>query len=631
MQPPLLRLSLLVTTEVAMGSDETLPMPVEQPDSAAPVVGGHGCAHIYDQPRATCPHPVPAEADRCLWHNPTVTKSDAYVARLVAAAAVSGSGDLCEAKLASLVAPGLHLAAADLSRADLRDAELDGADLTNVVLAGANLRRASLRRARLAGADLTGADLAGTNFSGADLHDAKLAGARLDATVFNAADLSGADFTGAEIRSFRWNHRTRLDRISGLEMSGNMADETWPHPAVAGGSLADPDPEDDRTREFRPVPPSAQRPAAVAASDLFAPEGPNLDPGPAPTRRGPWMAVAVVAAVLAAAGTTLGVWGLRTAAAMPRDAATAATERDAAVRQAEANLVEVRSLQARVAELDAAIASARSDTQRAKDEAVVRRAEAEDARRRLVAAETDLIRLRDADDRSALMALRLAEAKRLAREQATELAKQERVGGILSAGVRQLRDENAQLSKAVNERITEERRVDLLTVEAARLKQENEVLQADRDALAVRERRLAGDLAESRQAIEAYLMRVAEADLGAVLGDDAAKLPLLPVKVGSPIALRGSDCLISLRLEEAPGGVTAKLVVQRPAGLANPDIGVILYDRHEKPLRRLGFGFPHVDAGAPFASATATVACETFPVFARVVISPATSTPVGAR
>lgn len=617
-----------------MAIDDTLPMPAASPEVApppAPAPGG--CAHIYDQARAACPHPVPAEADRCLWHNPAVAKSDAYVARLVAAAAASAKGDLAEAKLAALSAPGGKFPGIDLSRADLRDAELDGADLTGAVLAGANLRRASLRRARLTGADLSGADLAGTNCTGADLRTAKLCGARLDATVFNAADLTGADLSGAEIRSFRWNHRTRLDGVVGWQMSESGDDETRPHPALGSGALDEPDPEDDRTREFRPLPAavSAKRPAAVAASDLFAMEGPNPSPLPAPSRRGPWLALAVVAVALAVAGTALGVWGLRTAAAMPRDTAIVAGERDAALRQAEANLAEVRRLQTLNANLDTVAASARSEAQRAKDEAAVRRAEAEDSRRRLVAAETDLVRLRDADDRAALMALRLDEAKRLARDQATEMAKQERVGGILSQGVRQLRDENERLSKAVNERIAEERRADQLAAEASRLKQENDSLKTDRDALAIRERRLTGDLAESRRAIDAYLARVAEADLGAVLGDDAAKLPLLTVKAGTPIALGGGDYMVSLRLDPAAGGVTAKLVVQRPAGLANPDVGVILYDRQERPLRRLGFGFPHVDAGAPFASATATVACETFPAFARVIVSPAATPPVGAR
>ena len=610
-----------------MGADETLPMPAAQADAAPPPAAPGGCAHIYDQSRAACPHTLPAEADRCLWHNPAVAKGDAYVARLVAAAAASANGDLVEARLAGLVGPGLRLAGVDLSRADLRNAELDGADLTGALLTGANLRRA-----RLAGADLSGADLTGTNFTGADLHGARFAGACLEGTLLNAADLSGVDLGKAEVRSLRWNYRTRLEGVTGLEIAAGTADETRPNPAQGGGSLADPDPEDDRTREFRPISTDdSTKRLAATASDLFAPAGPNQSVLPAPSRRGPWVAVAVVAVVLAAAGTTLGVWGLRTAAAVPHQAATAASERDAALRQAEANLAEVRSLQAQAAGLEAATASARSDMQRAKDEAAVRRAEAEDARRRLVAAETDLVRLRDADDRSALMALRLDEAKRLARDQAVEMAKQERVGGILSAGVRQLRDENARLSKAVDERITEERRGDLLAAEVSRLRQENEGLKTDRAGLAERERRLSGDLVESRRAIEAYLARVAEADLGAVLGDDAAKLPLLTVKAGSPIALGGGDYLVSLRLDPVAGGVTAKLVVQRPAGLANPDIGVILYDRQERPLRRLGFGFPHIDAGAPFASATATVACETFPAFARVIVSPATTAPVGAR
>lgn len=612
-----------------MGSDDTLPMPVPAPEAQ---VQPGGCAHVFADARTQCPHPVPEGADRCIWHNPAVLKGDAYVARLVTAAAAAARGDLAEARLAGLVAPGIRLAGADLRRADLRDAELDGADLAGANLAGAVLRRASLRRARLGGADLTGADLAGTNLAGADLRSAKLAGAVLDGTVINAADLGDADLTGADVRSFRWNHRTNLGGVRGFAMPAGEDAPTAPHTAVDLSPLADPDPADDRTREFRPVaaPASALRPAAVAASDLLAPEGPNPPPTPAPTRRGPWPAVALAAVIVALAATTLGIWGLRAAAAIPADAARVASERDAALRQAEANLDEVRRLQARSAELETAAAAARTDTQHARDEASLRRAEAEDARRRLTAAETDLVRLRDADDRSALMALRLDEAKRLAREQAVEMAKQERVGGILSDGVRQLREENARLSKVVNERIAEERRADLLAAEAARLRAENEGLKADHEAFASRERRLTADLAESRRAIDAYLARVAEADLGTVLGDDAAKLPLLPVKPGSPLAL-GGDFLVSLRLDPVEGGIAAKLVVQRPAGMANPDVGVILYDKDEKPLRRLGFGFPRVDPGAPFASASATVASATFPAFARVIVSPAATAPVGAR
>lgn len=611
-----------------MADDSTMVVPATPPP--APAVPG-GCSHAFAAQRGPCPHPAPPDADRCIWHNLAVRKGDPYVARLVAAAVVAARGDLAEAQLAGLIAPGIALGGVDLSRADLRDAELDGADLAAAHLAGAVLRRASLRRARLAGADLAQADLTGANLAGADLSGASLAGATLDGTVLNGADLSGADLGGAQIRSFRWNHRTRLDGVRGFALPPAEGDATAPHPAMASSLLVD-DPEDDRSREFTAVAdhPSAARPSAMAASDLLAPLGANGPPLPAPSRRGPWMLVAGIACVLAAGGFAFGAWGLRAAAARPADAERVAAERDAALKQAEANLAEVRKLQGRAAGLEEAVAAARTEAQRAKDEGLLRRAEADDARKRLAASETELIRLRDADDRSALMALRLSEAQKLSRDQAAEMARQEQLGGILSTGVRQLRDENARLSKIVDERVAEEHRADRLAADVARLNRDGEALRAERDALALRERRLAADLADSQRAIQGYLARVAEADLGSVLGDDTAKVPLVPVKAGSPIALSG-DYLVSLNLDRIPGGVAAKLVVQRPEGVANPDVSVILYDKDQRPLRRLGFGFPHVDAGPPFASANANLACETFPTFARVIVSPSVTAPVGAR
>jgi hypothetical protein len=342
------------------------------------------------------------------------------------------------------------------------------------------------------------------------------------------------------------------------------------------------------------------------------------------------MAVAAVAATLAIAGTALGVWGLRAAAAQPQDAVRLAAELNAASRQAEANLAEVRRLQAALASAEDATGTARDQAARASDEVTVRRAELEDARRRLQSADVELGRLRDASDRAALMALRLAESQALAREQAVQLQRQERVGEILAGGVRQLRDENARLDAVVSERVAQERRADLLAAELATLKQDLEAQRSERTALATRERRLTQDLADSRTAIQGYLARVAEADLGNVLGDQASQLPLLPVKPGASLAL-GGDFLVSLRLEATDGGLDAKLVVQRPMAAANPDISVVFYDADQRPLRRVGFGFPHVDRGAPFASASAQIACDRFPSFARVIVSPAASEPVGVR
>lgn len=596
---------------------------LEETRPAAPAVVT--CAHRFAGERGPCPHLPAPESTLCVWHNPLVDKGDAYVARLVAQAAQAARGDLAEARLGGLHAPGLALAKADLARADLRDAVLDGADLAGASLAGAVLRRASLKRADLTGADLRGADLAGANLGGAELAGTRLAGAVLDGTVLKGARAAGADFTGADWRSVRWSRRSRLAGATGLP------DELAA--AVAGPEPAEDDPSADESRvwERGTAHPSALRPAAVAASDLLAlSDGPNGPPLPSRTRRGPWLAVAAAAAVLACAGTAFGVWGLRIAAAGPQDGARLAAEAAASARQAEANLAEVRRLQAALAVAEEAQAAARTAAARSADDAAMRRAEAEDARRRLIAAEADVARLRDADDRAALMALRLAEGQRLAREQAEQLQRQEKVGAILAEGVRQLRGENARLDAVVGERVAQERRADQLAAELATVKQELETVRGERTALSARERRLAQDLADSNAVIQGYLARVAEADLGHVLGDDAARQPLLPVKAGAPIAL-GGDYLLSLRLDRTDDGLAARLVVQRPAAAANPDVSVVLYDAQQRPLRRLGFGFQHVDRGAPFASASAQVACDIFPAFARVIVSPSATAPVGAR
>ncbi len=596
---------------------------LDETHAAAPAVVV--CNHRFANERGPCPHFPAPESAICVWHNALVDKGDAYVARLVAQAAQAARGDLAEARLCGLHAPGIALAKADLTRADLRDAVLDGANLAGASLAGAVLRRASLKRADLHGADLRGADLAGVNLGGADLAGARLAGAVLDGTVLKGARAEGADFTGADWRSVRWSRRSRLAGASGLP------DELAA--AVAGPEPAEDDPGADESRvwERGEAHPSALRPAAVAASDLLAlPDGPNGPPLTSRPRRGPWLAVAAVAAAFALTGTAFGVWGLRAAAAGPQDGARLAAEAVASARQAEANLAEVRRLQVALASAEEAQAAARTAAARSADDAAMRRAETEDARRRLIAAEADVARLRDADDRAALMALRLAEGQRLAREQAEQLQRQEKVGTILAEGVRQLRSENARLDAVVGERVAQERRADQLSAELATVQQELETVRGERTALSARERRLAQDLANSNAVVQGYLARVAEADLGHVLGDEAALQPLLPVKAGSVIAL-GGDYLLSLHLDRTEDGLAAKLVVQRPAAAANPDVSVVLYDARQRPLRRLGFGFQHVDRGAPFASASAQVACDIFPAFARVIVSPAATAPVGVR
>lgn len=113
-----------------------------------------------------------------------------------------------------LIAPGVSLSNADLSRKNLSYANLSGADLKGVQLQeaciiyaqlsysdlsqaklnGTDFRNACLAASKLVEADLREANLESANLSGADLNSADLRSSQLDYT-----DLSGADLTNAKI------------------------------------------------------------------------------------------------------------------------------------------------------------------------------------------------------------------------------------------------------------------------------------------------------------------------------------------------------------------------------------------------------------------------------------------------
>jgi Pentapeptide repeats (8 copies) len=105
-------------------------------------------------------------------------------------------------------------AALDLRGADLRRRELSGAGLRGALLEGSRLHQARLRGADLRdaaaaglqapgadfeGADLRGADLRSANLRGAVLRDAHLAGTDLRGAQLVGVDLRGVDLTGAQL------------------------------------------------------------------------------------------------------------------------------------------------------------------------------------------------------------------------------------------------------------------------------------------------------------------------------------------------------------------------------------------------------------------------------------------------
>ena len=145
----------------------------------------------------------------------------------------------------------------------------------------------------------------------------------------------------------------------------------------------------------------------------------------------------------------------------------------------------------------------------------------------------------------------------------------------------------------------------------------------ERDTLLTNNQQLTGDLQSATRDIERYLARVNATHLQDYLTGDNNTVPLLAIQAGKPLALTG-DYLLTLRVDHGsqPGTVLTKIVVQRPNSATNPDITVVLYDEQHQPLRRLAYSFPHVDAGRPFVASATEVACERFPAYARIYVTP---------
>jgi uncharacterized protein YjbI with pentapeptide repeats len=583
------------------------------------------CTHTYQEGHAACAHPATGDANRCLWHNPLVAKSDVYIRELLTQADSLGRGDLSEFHLASLHWPNAHLPLRKLTRADLRDAHLDGADLSGCELSFANLRRTSLKHADLRGAKLTGADLSGTNLTEADLRDADLSGAQLSGTVLNGCDLRGANLAGATITDFRWNRRTRFAGVKGLDAdrTNRSGDgdptQSFPAPlALAGASAAelsaldDPDPELARTHLFAP---------AVSSEAQAAPV-----PAPAPTPitmpAYGWRWATAASLVFALGGVGVGAWSWQqrttTVAAMVTAVPDEHLQQEVAnlQRQHEADLEQIRVVQG----------SLRTNTDLAnslRQEAALRRAEVDALKGSLRASETDLQRAQAADDRATLLAQKVDELMHLNAELARETGRQEQVGRILADGVGRLKTENQTLASERDQQQIDRRHLTEVETEVQKLRDSVASLTTERTDLLARNAKLTGDLLAASRDIERYLARVNASHLQDYLTDDQSRVPLLTVVKGKPVAMSG-DYLLTLRVDQGQqaGTVSTQIVVQRPASATNPDVTVVLYDENQQPLRRIAYSFPHVDAGKPFVASTTEVACERFPAFARVMIAP---------
>jgi hypothetical protein len=609
------------------------------------------CSHAYRDPHAPCPHTVPPGGTLCIWHNPLVRKHGEYIPALLAQADAMAKGDLSDFSLAGLLRPRAALALRNLSGADLRDAFLDDSDLSGADLQGAVLRRASLKGADLRHARLHGADLTGANLSGADLRHADLTGCLLDGTILLAADLRQADVGGAILRGFHWNRLTRFAGITGLCPASSVdgeADETQSFPAPlaladhASGdvsALQDALPELTRTRLFAPLPATPRSVHGGIQDDAQRVAWPDADPvvggqadaatpasrasRPAWYHRPTLLAAASLALVIGAAvgsgGVLLGRAWL--AASLAPAVASAlpgmpAAGGDHPPSQHDADLLQLRQLQTRAQELADQVAVSRRD-------AAVQRAEAERLRLALADSENDVARLRGVEDQALLLTQRLAEARQVSADLARQSSQQDRLAAILSSGVERLQRDNAALASDRDRWQSEAQKLGAQAAHASELADRLASISRQRDDFAQDNQHLRGELQDAQQQMQRCLARIDAAHLQDYLGTDEHQAPLVPVVAGQPIALSG-EYLMTVRVDpgHAANTVDTQVVVQRPPGTANPEVSVVLFDQDRHPLRRIAYGFPHVDAGAPFVCSQTSIACDRFPAFVRIVVAP---------
>ncbi len=580
-----------------------------------------GCTHLGQDPRVVCPHPGVGSSGLCLWHNPAVAKSDAYVKALFLHADVQKL-PFAETHLAGIDLKDLTLTGRDFRGADLRDAVMDGCNLGQASLSGANLRRASLRHADLRGADLRAANLTGTNLVGADLRGADLAGAVLEGTVLLGADLREANLAGAQVTDFQWNRLTRFQGIRGLDAKPVQSDRDTTQVFLAPVALddldtaarlaLDLDPDLRRTRVF-----TAGR---SASTELAPPDLPfSSTPSPVPSRR-LWLVVPALAAGLVLGGGLVGVLRQSQVATDPTGN-TAAQELAALKLQREADQTQIRTLQEQATSLADKLATTQQS-------AGADGARVEVLRQQLLDAQADLARLLDADDRAAVAKLRTGELDVLNRDLAGATAKQERLAQILADGVNRTRTENEQLAAELGEARTRLTALVATQTENIRLGKRLQAATAERDQLAGLYQTATTELTGAKRDIERYLARINGSQLAGLLTEDGTGgPPLMPVVAGRPVSL-GGDYLVTLTVDQAPNvagrgaQVDLRLVIQRPTAAANPDATVVLYDARKRPLRRIATSFPHVDQGAPFVTLNAAISCDRPPAYVRVLLAP---------
>lgn len=589
-----------------------------------------------DAPASSGTQRAQVQANVAIWHNPAVAKTDPYVGELLRAHLQAGSAELAEAHLVGIDLRRADLHDVDLHGADLRDADLRDADLRGADLRAACLRRTDLQRARLERADLRQADLSQAHFGEADLREAKLDGARIDETVLKSADLRHSTLADANLHSFAWNRLTRFAGISGIETLTDSGDDAVTARFAAPIALgehdisgtrrhrsAGVDHELTRTRTYRiseaiaddsliadadEAPRVARNPTDAAA----AAPAPMLPTGPGPR----WIAVLVLAVLVAITGTGFGVWGLWQSRHRP---APIIAQPDPVDRQPvglTTDEAEIRSYQARIAELTANGKQAHIEIKAL--EAQLRQAQGDvrDIRRlnQRLATETDDLLTVDQHNTELTRAL---EDEKLRNKRLEDTAR------ILAGGVSELRGANTELQETVYTQVQDHHRLQELTRQVDVMKLAQKRREEELDAARRRNQELEDDLRVAERSLGAIQRTIQGTALESLLGVTETDAPLVAIEPGHTVTL-GGDYLLSLTVDRGkrPQTLAIDMVLQAPPEVRIPEMNVVLYGEAGEPIRKLGASFPSDRNSNGFASFSAEISCDQFPTSARLLLAP---------
>jgi hypothetical protein len=590
------------------------------------------CQYSGTDGQGSCPRAAAPGAERCIWHNPRVSKSAEYVVDLLRQDLEQNDNDGTGFHLAGLVWPRAQLQGVWLAGSDCHDAVLVSADLTASDLSGSNLRRVNLSGATLARANLRGADLVGAHLGNADLRDADLRDANLDGTVLLGADLRGADLTGATIVGFQWNCFTRWSGVLGFEAESprgdSSAEETRPYPAPLAsgegvtkrisGTLGPYDPELERTRAYQAQAMVSRR----ASAEMPAPAAAGIAPGPPRMVVDPELvkqkrilsAVLVVAVVWALAGSGLSAWlhlygpderVVYVDRPVPVDPVDVTEPADSGVDKTFYEQ-EITRLRQQIEDLR------QRDTGRLSEIS-----ELESSRQDLA---LELARLQDVDEEAAEIHMRFDRLRAKAETLSAHNHRLEETAAILAEGVSKLQEENATLSAQAGQRFAELEEATRLKDERRRLADDLLEAQGDVTRLSAERDRFERELIRTKDDLERFLTRIEGTRLESLLTGNDDRGPLLAIEPDKALALSAEGLLLTIRVVPAgPNRITAKLVVQRNDRQTLPDLSIVFYDGENQAMRRLGFSFPDPGSEEHFAIAETTIDCRTFPTAIHIV------------